>query len=211
MLLYFFYYGFVPITVWKKTDWPQNLTSAAKSSGCSCYIFGMFVIPLHWLAWRSCEPVVSLLCPLFVPLDNCYSPYRTFPCKVPQSFAASHLFLFSKVDMEVPGKTSPDTVAHPDTEDNSASPPFRGTRLNNVIASPLSGWARHPRENKQAGWLIPAAAEVMFAGREHCAEEGEERCLHRLLRAPAHHHKLVAQSRSHLFLDFWEEYAALPA
>lgn len=30
-------------------------------------------------------------------------------------------------------------------------------------------------------------AEVMFAGREHCAGEGEERCLHRLLRAPAHH------------------------
>ena len=83
--------------------------------------------------------MVSLLCPLSAPLGNCYSPYRTFPCKVPQSFASSRPFLFLNVDMEMPGKTYPDTVAYPDTEDNSASPPFRGTRLNNVIASPLAG------------------------------------------------------------------------
>lgn len=185
---FFTYSNMVLSQLWlKKPDWPQNLSSTAKSSHCPWHVCGTLVIPLHWLAWRSCEPVVSLLCPLCVPLGNCYSSYRTFPCKVLQSFSSSHLFLFSNVDVEVPGKTYPDTVAYPDTEDNSASPPFRGTRLNNVIESPLAGWARHPYENKQAGWLISATAEVMFAGREHRAGEGEERCLQSLLRAPARH------------------------
>lgn len=132
--------------------------------------------------------------------------------QVPESFALSYI-LFSKVDLEVPWKTYPDTVAYPDTENSSALPPFHGTRLNNVNASPLAGWARHPYENKQAVWLISAMAEVMFAGREHCAGKGEERCRHCLLRLLPIDHKLNAQLLSQLFLDFLmgKEYVTLPA
>lgn len=116
-------------------------------------------MPLRWLAGRSCDPVVSLLCPLCVPLGNCYSPYRTFPCKVPRSFASSHLFLFSNV--EGPGKTYPDAVAYPDPEDNSPSPPLRRTRLNNVIPSPLAGWARLPPKTNR----LPDSSRLWQKGR----------------------------------------------
>lgn len=195
----------------KKSDRPQNLSSTAESSHCSYCVFGMLVIPLCWLAWVSCEPMVSLLCPLCVLLGYCYSPYRTFPCKVPQSFTLSHLFLLANVDMEVPGKTYPGTVAYPDTEDNSASPPSHGTRLNNIITSPLTGWARHPNENKQAADASQVWQKRCFQLESTVLGKRKSivcRACRGLLPVT---HRLVKQSHWQLFLDFWEEYAAPPA
>lgn len=60
--------------------WPQNLSSTAWSFQCSWGVCGKLMIPLCWLAYRSCEPLVSLLCLLCVLLSNC-SSYRMFMCK----------------------------------------------------------------------------------------------------------------------------------